>query len=294
MGRIAKNINEQLDILIKRGMLFSCCEKAKEYLLDIGYYRLSFYWYYFERNKEHQFLPETNIESISQLYYFDFDLKYLLSKYIYRIEVHFRTQMVYWVSLKYESTPIWFVDKKIVSVEMISVIEKLYNGNNEAFKRNNKSIKRHHNKYPNDKYAPAWKTLEFFTFGQINKLFRSLKDDDLKLQIANVYGYKNLDTFTNHITSIVNIRNICSHNGVLFDYNQPVGIKKIPNEKYQIKSRNQTNLNASISVILNILETISKNRSFELIETLNQLISKTTEKKELKNIIQNKIGYEIK
>lgn len=293
MGKIATDIEEQIDLLAKRGMLFSCREKAKEYLLDIGYYRLGFYWHYFECNKEHQFSPDTNIESIRELYYFDFDLKYLLSKFIYRIEVHFRTQMVYWVSVKYKSSPTWYIDNKYVADEMVSFIKKLYYRNNGAFIKNNKYIKKHHTKYSNSKYAPAWKTLEFFTFGQMNKLFRNLNDNELKKHIAEVYGYKNLDVFSNHLSSIVNIRNICSHNGVLFDYNQPIGIKKIPNEKFQIKSRNQTNLNASISVVLNILETISKNRSGELKENLNSLISKTTEKVKLKNIIQNKIGYEI-
>ena len=293
MGKVATNIDEQIDLLESRGMLLGDREKAREYLLDIGYYRLGFYWHYFESDDQHNFVENTKLETIRKLYYFDFDLKYLLSKYIYRIEVHFRTQLVYLVSNKYKDTPTWFVDKKVVSEDMIKFIDKLYNGNEEAFKRNNKPIKNHHAKYINDKYAPAWKTLEFFTFGQINKLFRSLKDDNLKREIAKSYGYLDVASFQNHITAIVNIRNICSHNGILFDYNQPIGVKKIPNELYRIKSRNQTNLNASISVVFNILSTISQNRVNDLKKQLDNLIAENMAIPELCKNIETKIGYEI-
>jgi abortive infection bacteriophage resistance protein len=112
MGKIATNIDEQLDLLEGRGMVLGDRDKAKEYLLDIGYYRLGFYWHYFETDAQHNFLANTKVETIRELYYFDFDLKYLLSKYIYRIEVHFRTQLVYLVSNKHKDTPTWFIDKK--------------------------------------------------------------------------------------------------------------------------------------------------------------------------------------
>lgn len=292
MGKIATSIDEQLELLEKRGMALESKEKAKEYLLDIGYYRLGFYWHYFEKDKEHNFIPGTKMETIRELYYLDFDLKYLLSKYIYRVEVHFRTQLVYWVSNKYKDSPTWFIDKKVVTDDIIRFVEKLYYGNDEAFKKNNKAIKKHHQKYINDRYAPAWKALEFFTFGQINKLYKGLKDEGLKRQIASIYGYQDLHAFKNHITAIVNIRNICSHNGILFDYNQPTGIRKIPNKQYQVKSRNQTNLNASICVILNILTIISKNRADELKSALHELINHAKEIPELKKIVETKICFE--
>ncbi len=292
MGKIATSIDEQLELLEQRGMSLDSKDKAKEYLLDIGYYRLGFYWHYFEKDKNHNFLPGTKMETIRKLYYLDFDLKYLLSKYIYRIEVHFRTQLVYWVSNKYKDTPTWFIDKKIVAENIIRFIDNIYNGKDDAFRKNNPPIKRHHVKYINDKFAPAWKTLEFFTFGQISKLYNALKNDELKSQIASIYGYKNPYAFTNHIRAIVNIRNICSHNNILFDHNQPVGVKKIPNKMYQIKSRNHTNLNASICVILNILTVISKNRADELKSQLNILILNARAIPELKEIVETKIGFQ--
>jgi abortive infection bacteriophage resistance protein len=293
MGNKATSIEIQIELLQKRGMKIDCIDKAKEYLLDIGYYRLGFYWHYFEKDEDHNFHPDTELETVRELYYFDFDLKYLLSKYIYRIEVHFRTQLVYYASNKYPNTPTWFIDKKLVDNDLIAFIENLYHGSHQKFIKYNSPLKKHHEKYINDKYAPAWKTLEFFTFGQINKVFKYLKDETLKSEIAAVYGYRNVSAFENHVNSMVNIRNICSHNGILFDYNQPKGVKKIPKEEYKIKERSQTNLNASISVILSTLSTISENRTVELKAELDKLFSKASQNDKLKQIIDSKIGYKI-
>lgn len=163
MGR---NVEEQLDLLLSRGMEIKEKDKAIEYLLDIGYYRLGFYWHYFETDKSHNFRKGIDIETIRELYYLDFDLKYLLSIYIYRIEVHFRSQLVRLVSNKHKDSPAWFIDPNVVSDSMIKVIDRIYYGNEEYFKKNNLVIKKHHDKYINDKYAPAWKTLEFFTLAK--------------------------------------------------------------------------------------------------------------------------------
>ena len=48
MGNIAKNVDEQIDLLQSRGMIINDIEKAKEVLLDVGYYRLGFYWFPYE------------------------------------------------------------------------------------------------------------------------------------------------------------------------------------------------------------------------------------------------------
>jgi len=59
------------------------------------------------------------------------------------------------------------------------------------FKKNS-VIKSHHKKYINDKYAPAWKTLEFFSFGTVFNVYKNLKDKSLKQSISLQYGVRNL------------------------------------------------------------------------------------------------------
>ena len=45
----ALNIEEQINKLKEHGMVFEDEEKAKEILLDVGYYRLGFYSFPFEK-----------------------------------------------------------------------------------------------------------------------------------------------------------------------------------------------------------------------------------------------------
>lgn len=48
--KTATSIEEQIQLLEERGMIFNDKEKAKEILLDIGYYRLGFYWFPYEQS----------------------------------------------------------------------------------------------------------------------------------------------------------------------------------------------------------------------------------------------------
>ena len=56
MGNIATTISQQIERLEKRGMVLDLpIEKIKEVLLDVGYYRLGFYWNPFEIDENHNF-----------------------------------------------------------------------------------------------------------------------------------------------------------------------------------------------------------------------------------------------
>jgi abortive infection bacteriophage resistance protein len=81
MGQIATTIEEQIQLLKNRGMVFDCQEeKVKEQLLDIGYYRLGFYWFPFEVDKSHNFKEGTRFSDCVQLYYFDVEFRKLVDK----------------------------------------------------------------------------------------------------------------------------------------------------------------------------------------------------------------------
>ena len=172
MGRKAITLEEQIDLLRSRGMTINDEEKAKEVLLDVGYYRLGFYWFPFEttypnkKNRTHQFTNKANFDVAVKLYYFDFKLRNILLYYINRIEVNFRNYLTYIVSNHYDTNPQWFSDNNIVSTSFTATFdETVYNSN---FKKN--SVIKHHHKTYSDKYAPAWKTLEFMTLGSVINL----------------------------------------------------------------------------------------------------------------------------
>ncbi|MGJ1190760.1 Abi family protein [Sphingobacterium siyangense] len=290
MGRKATDVDAQIQLLKDRGLYIDDDEKAKEYLLDIGYYRLGFYWHYFEVDENHNLREGISLDDIIKLYYFDVDLRNLLGKYLYRIEVHFRTQVVYHVSNHYLQSPTWFNDPRVVHAPFIQKLPKIYN---DKFKSKNVPIRDHHAKYINDIYAPTWKTLEFFTFGQVYTLFKNLKEDIVRQKVSDVYQIRDIDVLENHILALINIRNICSHSGVLFDCNQPLGIRRIPNKRYRLRTRNQTNLNASIRLILFVLSKVSQNRANDLESELIVLFANARTNGAVNEMIDQHIVFDL-
>ncbi len=287
MGKIATNITEQIERLRNRGMILDYDDdKIKEVLLDIGYYRLGFYWNPFEINKEHEFHKGSTFSSVVTLYYLDVDLRHLLLKYINRIEINFRTKLVYYVSNKYKNSPTWFIDPKVVNSDFVNAISKHYNPH---FIKNNRTIQLHHKNNINDKYAPAWKTLEFFTFGAILKIYKCLIEEDIKNRIANQYGIRNINKFINLMETIVFVRNTCAHGGVLFDLKTPKGIAMIPGLNFN--QNNRHSLDSSIKIILLILSYISGKRKKDLESEINLLFQKHKNNEIIKTLIEKEIGY---
>ena len=115
MGKHATNLEEQIAKLLDRGMVLDLGEdKAREVLLDIGYYRLGFYWHPFEIDADHNLQQGTKFSDVLKLYYLDSDLRHVFTKYLNRIEVNFKTKLIYEVSNHYKQLPTWFADPAIM------------------------------------------------------------------------------------------------------------------------------------------------------------------------------------
>lgn len=289
MGNIATTTDEQIAKLEERGMVLDLpTEKIKEILLDIGYYRLCFYWNPFEIDDQHNFKEGIRFSTILELYYMDVDLRHLLIKYINRIELSFRTKIIYYVSNINKTSPTWFVDPKVIDTTFIKNFDLYYN---DEFKKNN-VIAKHHKRYINDKYAPAWKTLEYFTFGTNLKIYKSLLDFKTKERISKIFNVNDIKKFTQIMEVVVFVRNYCAHSGVDFDLRNTYGIPKLP--FYSFNNNDRHCLDSCIKVIAFILGQVSSNRAGELRTSLNELFKEYSEKDEaIKEIILNKINYSL-
>lgn len=284
----ATSIEEQIELLNQRGLIINDTNKAKEVLSDIGYYRLGFYWYFFQKKKD-QFIENTTLDDIIKLYYMDADLKHLLLRFLHRVEINFRTKVIYYVSNFYKNNPTWFVDNQVMTKKYTSNFKKkIYT---KDFKHKNIAIKRHHKKYGKKGYAPAWKTLEHMTFGAILKTYESLKDIKLKNTIASLYGIENQNTFINLMNTLVLLRNVCAHGGILCDYQTPIGVKTIKG-RIKLSSRNSNNVDACCKVLSCFLKEISINRAHELEYELKNIFEKYKDHKIISKVISQKIGYQ--
>lgn len=290
MGRKAITLDEQIALLRSRSMTIINEEKAKEILFDVGYFRMGFYWFPFEvtypqkHHRTHEFTNGTDFDNAVKLYYFDFNLRNILLKPLSRIEIAFRTKVTYIVSNKYKNSPTWFVDSNIVNNSQLrSFDQKVY----RQILEKTPLIALHHRHHINDKLAPAWKTLEFMTLGEVVHLYKSIKDEDLKLEISKTFGIKKLPTFENYLNVIKDLRNTCAHGNVLYDFTPEKSIRKGPAMMKGI-GENQ-NLNGALRVVMYMLNQISENRAKELVEEIDTLINKYGAYPEVNRIL-NDIG----
>lgn len=274
MTKPATTIDEQLDLLKTRGLVIQDEDKAREILLDIGYYRLGFYLFPFEkaypqlRNRTHEYIDGATFEDAVKLYYFDFDLRLLLTRYLTRIEIAFRTALIYNLSNKYSPNSVWFISPSVVSRSYARDFEnKVYTAD---FKRN-PIIQRHHQNNPNDRFAPSWKTLEFMTFGAVMKLYEQLKERDDKILIAQKLGIRQVVTFESYMHTIREVRNACAHGHLLYDLRLPRRINRGP---AHITPQESGNIVGALRVIRYMMTQISTKRADDLSASVKSLYEK--------------------
>lgn len=259
MSDYIKTIPEQIEHLKELGLIIPDDAKASEILSDIGFYRLGFYMFPFEKKypakagRDHSIKDGISLDTVLRLYYFDFELRLMLLKYISRIEVHLRTTIVNYMSAKHHNKDTWFVDDAIVSPAYIRSFGSIYDR-----VRLSSYIKWHHHNHA-CKYAPAWKTLEFMTIGEIVDLYDAISNVSSRLDISKLHGIRSIKTFDNYLTSVRRVRNRCAHAGILFDYaatealttQGPVDLSAVPD---------RTNLRGAIEVIKYLTGIVSANR----------------------------------
>ena len=80
-----KTIEEQVQILIDRGLEITDLEMAKEFLNQVNYYKFSGYLKLFSKNDV--FNETTTFEEISIIYNFDCELRGLINSFLNYIEI---------------------------------------------------------------------------------------------------------------------------------------------------------------------------------------------------------------
>jgi len=248
--------------------------KAKEILLDVGYYRLGFYWFPFEttypklNRRTHEFIQGASFKEAVDLYYLDTEIRTLLVPYLHRIEINLRTFLIYTVSNYYKNNPYWFADTTAIEQQYLQVLPNSYQNI-----KNNEAIAHHHKKYPNDKYAPAWKTLEYMTFGDVLQLAMNLKDKTLKQNLAEHFGLRNPNVLWNWMNTVRVLRNLCAHGHNLYDLRLQKSIIGGPLGSKMTQTMHH-DMRGVLMVVFYLLGHISMNRTDELKKRLREILNR--------------------
>lgn len=217
----AISIENQIQQLVKRGLEINEGDDAGHYLSNISYYRLAGYWWPMQSDKEkHLFKSHSRFIDVIALYNFDRELRLLLFDVIERIEISLRTKLIYYLSLEFDA---WWFQKTEIFSNTRELIKTLASLEDEIERSKDVFIKEHYKKHRDDqRFPPAWKTLEITSFGSLSKLYGNLKPTvKSKDKIAEAFQTVNHTYLPSWLQSIAQIRNYCAHHSRLWNRNLP-------------------------------------------------------------------------
>lgn len=222
-----KDYPQLVSILESRGMIIPDKARAERKLSQIGYYRLSGFWYTCRRmNLLSLALPVSrrldcfedgvNFNKIIDLYIFDKKLRQLMMDAIERIEVHVRSIIAHEVGYH---DPLAYSDSSYINPRQASGwVDRNGNHRNswsEWLIKHNKQIDRSredclewHRR--NNKAMPFWVVVEAWDFGLMSKYYEMLKQSHQN-RIAYRLSISNPRILKEWLKEINTLRNRCAH-----------------------------------------------------------------------------------
>ena len=222
---------EQLDLLVKRGLLVEDKRFALDVLSKVNYYRFSAYLLPFKEPHGECFKKSSSFEQINSIYEFDRKLRNLIMSAIEPIEILLRTKIAYHHGHKY-GTEGYMIEDNFDNMDMH---DKFIKELKETIQKNKKAlfVKHHLDKY--DGRFPIWVATEMFSFGMLSKFYANMKSEDRKYIAKNIFGIsqKHLRSW---LVCITDLRNRCAHYMRLY-YHKLVFYPKLPYGPYENCSR---------------------------------------------------------
>lgn len=265
-----KSLQDHIELLRSRDLTIEDQVRAEKYLTNIGYFRLTGYMYHLqEPDGSHKFKNATTFNEIVQHYHFDKKLRSLISEYLERIEVSLRARLTDYMSTNHGF--FWYSKKELF--DDYSTFTKINDEIVESFETpQERFLKNFKAKYENE-IPPSNMAMEILSLGKLSRLYKGLKNDQEKIQIAKDFGLPSsiLSTWFIYLN---NIRNICAHHGRLWNRGLTADRPSIPSrKKHKFQGEIPENFNRSVYGVISLIDrlltnTKSTNKFTEKIELL--------------------------
>ncbi|EKN1405731.1 Abi family protein [Enterococcus faecalis] len=219
--RPAKNTEEQLQILKDRGLRVENDDFAVNALRNIGYFRFKGYCLAHYEQKD-VFNSNISFNAIYNSYRFDERIRLILFQIIEHVEVELKSVISQEFALK--TGPLGHYDNKNFKDKYRhkSWLNRFETLVEQSAKRRELYAGHYIKKYESE--FPVWVATEISDFGSLSKLYSNM-NSDIQKDIAKKYysvGYKYLENWI-YLLSVM--RNICAHNGRVYDRNIPINAK---------------------------------------------------------------------
>ncbi len=253
-----KTIDEQIQILLSRGLNISDIEQASDFLLHNNYYRIS--GYSLTLRSHDVFHENASLQNIIDIYTFDHKLRHLLLAYIDIIEVSFKSVYSYEFTKRYGATG--HLDSKyFTDIQKHSEIIK-------------KAEKQQNSRLPHEAYIkhfvvdlkqniPLWAYVDLLTISDISFLYK-ISTEDVQKAVADTFGIlvKGPNLLAKFMHSITILRNLCAHGVRLYNrlFEQKPSLNK---QQRQMLHQDDNGIdNAHLFGYLLIMQRLLKNEDF--------------------------------
>lgn len=204
-----------VQLLKRRQLIITDDLRAEEYLRNIGYYRLSAYFYPFLQSPKstHLYKEDTSFQKVLDLYRFDRKLRLLIFNEIEKIEIAIRSTIVD-ITSEETNDPFWMTTERYFArndrfQRTMTLIGKEYNQSKEDF------INHFRLKYSNP-FPPAWELSEILPLGVITRIYENIRSNQIRKRIAQRF-YLNIPVFESWMTLITLTRNSCCHHSRMWN-----------------------------------------------------------------------------
>lgn len=225
-----KTIDQQIDILKKKGLIVDDESKAYDILLKENYFFLNGYRHLFMNSpSDRTFISGSTFSELYSLFLFDRYSRNIFFKNLLIIENRLKSVISYQMSKKYG-----YKEKDYLNIRNFTnepekrrkvkdVIEKMKRQIRINTSRHNATL-HYLNNYG---YIPLWILVKVLSFGMVCELYSILKDED-KLEVSAVFGLSK-EFLEDFLPILSNYRNLCAHEDIVFDHKTE---RSIPDTEY--------------------------------------------------------------
>lgn len=201
---------KQIKSIKDKGFLVSDPKECRSFLEKVSYYRLKAYYLPFKK-KDGSYFSNIDFQRVQNIYFFDQALRTLVFSAIETVEIHLRTQISYYFSMKYGS--LGYCDPGNFNPgfnkpDFDSRIQQVIKENKTSL------IVKHHETYYAGQY-PLFVIIEFFSIGFLSHFYLYMKKPDRKQISRNLYNAPD-QTLLSWFRCLTDLRNKCAHYSRLY------------------------------------------------------------------------------
>lgn len=200
---------QHLDLLRARGLQIDDESKAVDYITNIGYFRLSAYFYPLLQipKENHRYKAGSNFKQVMEMYRFDRKLRLLLFNEIEKIEIAIRSAIVN-ITAQELNNPFWMTtlasyfdaDKYATALQLI----------HKEYQKSKEDFILHFKQTYSELYPPAWMIAEILPLGTLARIYMNLDSNQIKKKVAQKFGLQ-VPVFNSWIMMLSQIRHMCCH-----------------------------------------------------------------------------------